>query len=248
MRDIKSYIIKSLDTLLDGYPDLSKVFESSYYFDDLNVPRVTKIIRRCIHSEGLMSWANYMGFKHQSYTKILSHAAEVGSQCHARINAFFEPKNKQPMQLLEEANYAYESFNKWYNYVCSIANVKPILHEYTITCKYFGGTLDGLYRINDKVYIIDYKTSNHVDFDYMLQLAAYIFMLEEYEKITIDGAIILQLSKSSIDYNEYALDFNDPKHKEFMNDCKNAFLIMTLWYYYLCYTEYAYNSLHLGGN
>ena len=50
-------------------------------------------------------------------------------------------------------------------------------------------------RINGKIYLIDFKTSNHVTYKYYLQLAAYSKVLREKENINIDGVIILQLNK-----------------------------------------------------
>ena len=63
--------------------------------------------------------------------------------------------------------------------------------------------MDGLYEINGKKYIVDYKTSNHVTFRYFLQVAAYRYILKNELGIDVDGCIILQLSKNDISYNEY---------------------------------------------
>ena len=60
--------------------------ESEYYFKGHKVPRVTKIIQRCNHNDGLMYWANSLGFKHQSYGNVLNEAATIGTQCHENID------------------------------------------------------------------------------------------------------------------------------------------------------------------
>lgn len=234
-----------LDNIVDSLPSLFESEESTYFFGTRKVPRVTKIIQRCIHNDRLMTWANSLGFQRQSYSKVLANAATIGTQCHENINRFFvQPASVDDLaQIMAEARFAYESFQRWYNEISIAARVCPIAHEKTLACKYFGGTLDGLYSINDKLYLIDYKTSNHVTFSYCLQLAAYAYMLEEIESTKIDGCILLQLSKSSIEYNEFVIDFTNPNHYNYIDQCKTSFLSAVLWYYELCLVEKGYNIL-----
>ena len=52
--------------------------------------------------------------------------------------------------------------------------------EKQLVCPYFGGTLDCLAEIDGRIYIIDFKTSNHITYKYFLQLAAYKYMIENY--------------------------------------------------------------------
>lgn len=236
-----------LDQTIESVPDLFDSEESNYYFGTRKVPRVTQIIQRCIHNNRLMAWANSLGFKHQNYSKVLSQAAAIGTQCHENINRFFiQPSIETPPDIMEEARFAYQSFRRWYGEVCMAATIEPLAHEKMMACKYFGGTLDGLYKINNRTFIIDYKTSNHITFNYCLQVAAYIYMLEQMEGISVDGCILLQLSKSSIEYNEFVMDFNNPDQRNYINMCKDAFLSAVLWYYQLCCIEKGYSILNWG--
>lgn len=139
---------------------------------------------------------------------------------------------------------AYQSFLKWFTMICNIAIVRVIFHEKTLTCKYFGGTLDGLYEINGKIYLVDYKTSNHITFKYCLQLAAYRYMLRTELGIEIDGCIILQLAKDSVSYNEFVLNFDNPNHLKYMNDCEMAFLAIVFAYYNITKVEEGYKTLN----
>ena len=238
-------MIDQICNLLDSMPKIENP-DSEYYYEDNKVPRVTKIIQRCIHNDSLMYWANSLGFKHQSYQKTLNIAAAIGTQCHNNIDAFLDDQSHEPVNIMLEAKNAYDSFRKWFNDISLYANIEVIYHEKTITCKYFGGTLDGLYKINGKIYIVDYKTSNHVTFNYCLQLAAYIFMLERELGIKVDGCIILQLSKTEVAYNEYMLNFDNQQDKIYMEECKEAFLVMVLWYYYINMIENGFNSIDWG--
>lgn len=237
-------MIKQMVTLLDNVQSIN--VDSDYTYNGNIVPRVTKIISRCIHSDSLMYWANSLGFKHQSYKKTIDAAANIGTHTHNNIDSFLEDEN----HIADEYNMPYQSYNayqsflKWFNTIISIAQVKVIFHEKTLTCKYFGGTLDGLYEINGKIYLVDYKTSNHITFNYILQLAAYRYMLRTELGIEIDGCIILQLSKESISYNEFVLNFDNPEHLNYINECEMAFLSIVFAYYNICKIESGYKKLN----
>jgi hypothetical protein len=234
---------KIMVTLLDNMEPIN--VESDYIYNGIIVPRVTKILSKCIHSDTLMYWANSLGFKHKSYKKTIDAAAEIGHHAHDNIDKFLEDENytADESSIPYQSYNAYQSFLKWFNTVSNIATVRVIFHEKTLTCKYFGGTLDGLYEINGKIYLVDYKTSNHITFRYILQLAAYRYMLRTELGIEIDGCIILQLAKESISYNEYVLNFDNINHLNYINDCEMAFLSLVFAYYNINKVEDGYNTL-----
>ena len=120
--------------------------DSDYTYNGVIVPRVTKILSKCIHSDSLMYWANSLGFKHLSYKKTLDDAANIGTHTHNNIDNFLSDETYEAIELsMPYQSYnAYQSFLKWFTDINSIAKVKVIFHEKTLTCKYFGGTLDGL--------------------------------------------------------------------------------------------------------
>ena len=234
-------------TLLDNMEPINA--DSNYTYNGMVVPRVTKILSKCIHSDSLMYWANSLGFKHQSYKKTLDTAATIGTHTHDNIDGFLSDESYEADEssMPYQSYNAYQSFLKWYFDVTNIANVKVIFHEKTLTCKYFGGTLDGLYEINGKIYLVDYKTSNHITFKYCLQLAAYRYMLRTELGIEIDGCIILQLAKESVSYNEFVLNFSNPNHLKYINDCEMAFLSLVFAYYNIAKVETDYNTLDWEG-
>jgi hypothetical protein len=231
-------------TLLDKIQPI--ITDSDYMYNGIIVPRVTRILSKCIHSDSLMYWANSLGFKHQSYKKTLNEAANIGHHAHESIDSFLSDDSYEAVgaSMPYQSYNAYQSFLKWFNDVSNIANVKVIFHEKTLTCKYFGGTLDGLYEINGKIYLVDYKTSNHITFKYILQLAAYRYMLRTELGIEIDGCIILQLAKENISYNEYVLNFDNVDHLKYINDCEIAFLSLVFSYYNITKVEDEYKNLN----
>ena len=227
---------------------VNKGSNSQYTYNGIIVPRVTEIISKCIHSDSLMYWANSLGFKHKSYKKTLDYSAQIGSQCHETIDAFItsEFNYETPSDMFRDSRFAYESYLKWWNDINMNNIVKVIYHEYTLICKYFGGTMDGYYEINGRKYIVDYKTSNHVTFRYFLQIAAYRYILREELGIETDGCIVLQLSKNDISYNEYVLNFYVPEHLQYINECEQAFLAMVFSYYNISKVENDFNNIEWG--
>lgn len=215
-----------------------KYINTHYNYNGIKVPRVTSIISKCIHSDVLMYWANSLGFKHKSYKKTLEASADIGSECHNSIDIFLDSNYttiKNPENY--NANNAFNSFLKWWNDINANNIVEVIFHEHPLICRYFGGTLDGLYRINGKIYLVDYKTSNHVTFNYFLQAAAYRYILRTEFGIELDGIIILQLSKNDISYNEFFLDLHIVFNLSYINSCETCFLSLVYSYYNILKVE-----------
>ena len=234
-----NYILKALKD--DG---LSLNIDSPYTYDGHVVPRVTEILSKCIHSDSLMYWANSLGFKHNSYKKTLDKYAQWGTDCHNCIDRFissdFTNRNEPPSP---QASNAFNSYLFWYDDISKDNNVSVKMHEQPISCNYFGGTLDGLYEINGKLYLIDYKTSNHITFKYCLQLAAYRYILRTEYNINVDGCLILQLSKNEVSYNEYFLDLSREEHLNYMNECEHAFLSIVYAYYNILNVETKFDCI-----
>lgn len=227
---------KELLNLLEQHTLELSMKEEKYFYNGVAVPRVTEIISKMISEEYLMYWANSLGFKHQSYKKTLETAANIGSESHDLINKF----------LLGESftsnNIPYLGFRKWWIDINSSNEVKIIGTEQKITCPYFGGTYDLLIEINGLVYLVDFKTSNHVSYKYYLQLAAYKYMLEQ-QGYKISGCIILQLNKTKIEYTEYPLIFSNPLHLDFINRCLHTFLSLVYSYYNIYQCEKMYKQI-----
>lgn len=207
--------------------------KSNYFFDGHRVPRVTEIIQRCIHENALMFWANSIGRKGISYNQFMTHAANIGTNCHNSIDKYLDNPEYAPLGIPQESRYAFMAFQQWFLDLSTRASVRVLYKEHTLTCPYYGGTFDGLYEINSKVYLVDYKTSNHIGYSYFLQLAAYIFMIETILGIKVNGCLILQLSKHDRTFSEYGLNFDIPEHRGYIEQCIDAFLSMVMWYYNL---------------
>jgi len=203
------------------------------------VPRVTEILSSMMHSDALMYWANNLGFQGIKYKTALNRAANIGTEAHNTIERFLRGK----LSVMETENIPFKGFYLWYNNLIQLGyNVDIVGLEVRLSCKWFGGTYDMLIKINNKLFLVDFKTSNHVTEKYFLQLAAYRYMLA-LKGIFIDGVIVLQLSKDSPGYNEYLLDESIYEHKLFMENCTRTFLSLVYAYYNIYYIKKEFKAL-----
>ena len=231
-----NYIKEALDNM-----DIIFNNDSSTYYNSngIPVPRVTEIISRMIHNDRLMYWANSLGFKGLKYKDELNKAANIGTIAHSAIENFLKKKIKT------ESNIPFLGYLMWYNIITNDAKlpIELIYSEHKLTCNWFGGTLDCLMRIGGRLFLIDYKTSNHVSFNYFLQLSAYLYMLKTVENVYCDGVIVLQLDKNEPGFNEYLLDFSINEHAVFMNNCEQAFLSLVYAFYNIYNIEKEYKKI-----
>ena len=225
------YIQNALDNIDFDTPDSKN---SSYTNSQgILVPRVTQIISKMIHNDGLMYWANILGFKGLKYKNVLNDAADIGTQAHAAIELFLKDK------LKTDSCIPFLSFMSWYNTLTQDLklNINILMIEEKLSCNWFGGTLDCLMEIDGRVFLVDFKTSNHVTYTYFLQLAAYRYMLKNSKNINVDGVIVLQLAKEEPEFKEFLLDFSNMDHLLFINHCEETFMSLVYGFYNITEAE-----------
>lgn len=217
--------------------------EQRYVFNGMAVPRVTEIISKTIHEDYIVKWANSLGFKHKSYVKTLEEAADYGSRTHSGLENLL--KNEVVPENTPE--YPLEGFKLWWEMINKENNITILGQEKKLVCPWFGGTYDMILDINGRKFLVDFKTSNHLSYKYCLQMAAYNYILEYLGEASIEGIIILQLSKKEIAFNEFVLDFvNNQKHREYFALCERTFLSLVDSYYHILEVERQYKSLGEG--
>lgn len=233
-----SLIYQALDSIDFDIKPSKSTKEANYINNEgVVVPRVTEILSKMIHKDTLMYWANSLGFKGLKYKDVLNEAANIGTCAHHAIECFLKNKTES------NNNIPFLGFLSWYNIIQDSGYVIDVIYvEHRLACRWFGGTLDALIKINEKLYLIDFKTSNHITFTYFLQLAAYRYMLRDRYNIEIDGVIVLQLDKIKPGFSEYLLNFSIPEHLQFMNYCEEAFLSLVYAFYNVERVESLYSS------
>lgn len=214
-------LIKLLDNIeLNGL----KIDKVRYEYNENPVPSVTQILSKCISEEYIANWANYLGFKHIKYKEKLEEAANIGTIGHNTVEKYLTDGT-------ESENTCYKSFRIWWDMINQNHKVSILGMEEKMILPYCAGTYDILVSIDDKVYLIDLKTSNHVGYKYFIQLAAYRHMLYKLKNINLDGCLILQLDKHTPSFEEYMLDFANPIHYNFIEHCAFTFMSLVLSFY-----------------
>lgn len=229
--------------ILDSINVDPKINSEKYFYNGQPVPRVTEIISSMLHEEYLMKWANSLGYKHKSYDKERDYAATIGDRTHKTIEQILDNDKNIDIPVDGPVHYTVYSFLAWYNALKqSNLPIKIIGKEGQLVCPHFGGTYDLLIQINNKLWLVDFKSSNHISYKYFVQLAAYRYMLGLYN-IHIDGCLILQLDKSEIFFKEYPLIFKNPEHLNYINQCTDTFFGLVYGYYNRLYLEQQYKTL-----
>ena len=217
-----------------------------YIFNGIAVPRVTEIISSMLHENYLMGWANHLGFKRKNYKSVVEQSANIGTYSHNAIEKYLTNGDisleEVPSYLIPSVSNTLQSFIKWYDVVTKNNKVEILQLEQELVCQWFGGTLDLLVSINDKIYLVDFKTSNHISYKYFIQMSAYKYMLT-LNNIHIDGIILLQLSKVDINFSEYILLMDNPEHLLFIDNCLNTFIGLVYGYYNRLNVEQQYSNI-----
>lgn len=208
-------------------------FGDRYVYNGRNVPRATEIISKCIHEDSIVSWSNNLGFRRKKYKDVLNYSADYGTKVHYGIECYL--KNK-PIDD-NTPSIPLEAFRLWWKMINQNNTVEILGQEVKLVCKYYGGTYDLLIKINNKIFLVDFKTSNHITYKYYIQLASYNRILRDIHGIQIDGFIILQLDKNKPIFREYVLDLDKEDHRQYLGYCERTFMSMVYTYYHIYYLE-----------
>lgn len=218
-----------------------------YIFNDIGVPRVTEIIRDTIGKDYLTKWAANLGVNYENESKSI---LDTGTKVHSMIEDFITTGTiKEEYPNCDNADHikSMRAFNNFRNFWRDIHNrgytITPYFLERPIVTPWFGGTMDLCSEITfngiSKLFIIDFKTSNSISFEYFLQTRLYMeaFMFLKYNNLDfgelpdIDGIGIIRVDKNSDKYEYVFADkYTD---KTFLDTTLTAAYSMLDWYYKL---------------
>ena len=143
---------------------------------------VTTPIGRFKESGGLLWWAFEQGKAaergeiHSLYDK-RDEAADAGTLAHEMVEADIDGKeppdlSKHPKKIAEQAKQGFENYLNW----AKNNRIQIVKQEMSLVSELYqyGGTPDGVgYDAQERLILLDWKTSNSVYSDYLIQLAAY---------------------------------------------------------------------------
>lgn len=167
--------------------------EGKYY------PSVTTILSALPPAPMFLEWLTDVG--HNSKI-IRDRAAREGSQVHEAIEQLVAGKKVEWLNQYGQANYSlsvWKMILKFQNFyeTCKPVSLGSELFLWSDEYEYAGAT-DFLCEIASKKWLIDFKTSNHLNMlTYGGQLAAYAKALEERKGIKVDHCGILWLKAST---------------------------------------------------
>jgi hypothetical protein len=174
------------------------------------VPSVTTITgARKTGVEGLLVWANRLGQEGKSHKDEREKAADAGSRAHSMVeNAIhgLDPLEGLPAvepEIHEKAIKGFEAWESWsrvmhVDYLCT---EQPMVSEEYL----YGGTPDAIGVVNHQVALLDWKTSNAVYGDHIIQLAAYRHLWDERPAaLPIETCYLLRFGKEMGDYHVHA--------------------------------------------
>ncbi len=171
------------------------------------VPSVTTILSRFKESGGLLYWANQCGLEGKTLDEARVPAATAGTMAHDMVESHLK---KEPLPELEgdeaiiaKAKSAYDVFLKWMaGHKITIRHTEVSL----VSEKHkFGGRLDAIGIEGNQLVLLDWKTSNAVYADYILQLAGYKTLWEENypEHPLVGGFHLCRFAKEEGDFSHH---------------------------------------------
>jgi hypothetical protein len=170
--------------------------DNRFYITEGNdyVPSVTTVLDCYPKSFAFLQWLKDAG---ENADEIRDEAGRRGSIVHKLTEDY---DNGLQVTLLDENGFIGYKLGEWKmfeKYVEFRQRFETfIIHNEinVVSVKYgIGGTVDRVMKIDDKIFLIDIKTSNSVSPHFWLQVAAYRKLLEE-KNIIVDGVGILWLN------------------------------------------------------
>lgn len=176
-----------------------------YLADGTRVPSVTTVISRFKDAGGLIHWAWNLGKNGKDYRDERDAAADAGTLAHAAVEAWVKGANfsfEGPPEVCEKAQRAFGAFLEWADQTqLKVTHTElPLISEQ----HRFGGTLDAI-LVRGKRSLGDWKSSNAVYGEYLIQVAAYgRLWMENFPGEPIEGGYhLLRFDKTYGDFHHH---------------------------------------------
>lgn len=141
---------------------------------EIYYPSVTTILEAYYKGYGYYEWLKQVGF---NADEIMKKAGEQGTNVHSMIDAYLAGAPVKWLNGNDEMIHTLDEWQMFCRFIDFFETFKPeiLIHEFKIVSDslMFGGTIDLVCKINDKIWLIDFKTSNYIHKTHELQIAAY---------------------------------------------------------------------------
>lgn len=154
-------------------------------------PTVTELINM-LDKPNLLKWANDIGLKGISLQDYRKKSTTAGISLHKQIENY----------ILYKTNF--ENIEHQKKFIQFAENKEFINTETNIETDYFIGRYDAKIKINNNIFICDYKSSSGIYFETKLQLAAYKMANTEC-KLAVIEIPNFEFKPVEIDFKKYEL-------------------------------------------
>jgi hypothetical protein len=195
---IKDSKIKRIVQYSEDNKQVNVLDQRFYKRNDRYYPSVSSILNYFPKNQFFHSWLKDVG--HNSDI-IASKAANEGTQVHNAIEDFLNGKEIKWIDSNDNVLYSLDVWKMILKFAEFWNKFKPELisaeyHLFSDTYEY-AGTADIICKINDKIWLLDIKTSNSLHTSYDLQLAAYAKAWGETHNEPIEETGILWLKAAT---------------------------------------------------
>ena len=159
-------------------PELKQITfcdERFYTKDNINYyPSVTTILDVYPKGFGFMEWLKTVG---SNAEEVVKRSADTGSTVHNMIDVYLSGKKISWTNEKGEAIYKLDEWLMFLKFVEFYEKYKPetVAHEVSVLDGElgFGGTIDFVCRIENTIWLLDYKTGNGIYKTHEIQVSAY---------------------------------------------------------------------------
>ena len=201
-------------------------------YSDKPLISVTTIVKDVIDKPGLVHWAKKIGLttveetlkdnlgktitldlikefqvkSKNSIEKTSTSAADYGTYAHYLIESIIKGENPQIPKEYEETIHA---FNRWR----SQFDIDIVFSEICVYSKKYSvaGTLDAIGIKDNKLILVDWKTSKALYPEYALQAGGYICCLEDMTNNKINEGWLVRFGKSSPEFEVKSINVENSK-------------------------------------
>lgn len=180
--------------------------KQGYFLDGERLPSVTTVIGRFKDSGALIKWAYERGKAGEELYASRDEAADIGTLVHHMVEADIQktPRPAIPSEWADRIFSAYGAWKAWWDN----SHIKILSTEETMISRdyRFGGTPDAVGKnAAGEIVLLDWKTSNGIYEDYLIQLAAYAWLWNEnHPDLQINGGHhLVRFSKQDGDFSHH---------------------------------------------
>jgi len=195
---------------IDITSEKTKLHTAYKALDGKRVPSVTTIIGGQLgwNKRVLMAWQKRMAEQGEDPDKIRDKSADIGTLAHYMVEQYLLEREVELGEYsendIEMAYNALDAFKLWWkdaDLEFESAELRLVSEKHR-----YGGTIDMVSRDKEgNMVLIDFKTSNGIYAEHIIQVAAYGELFEEMREENVKETYILQLSKESDSFHYHRI-------------------------------------------